>query len=239
MYNALFFLELKYKHITALFLFLFTWVSIIYNINLIIFLLAKNLLNIIPTQKFIYTNINEIYWVYFQISILCTFLIIIPFLWINYLQFFITGLFYKEFFFISKIIGIFFFYYYGSILLSYYFIFPNILKISFIFENSNEYFPLYFEARFEDYFLNACFILLILIFLFQIPFFLCLYLHFKKPSIKKLLKIKKLIYIMFLFFEFLAFPFDLGFFILWFFSFLFFFELILVNFLIFKFNPNF
>lgn len=239
MYSSLFFLELKYKHISALFLFFFTWISIIYNINFIIFLLAKNLLIIIPTQKFIYTNINEIYWVYFQISILCTFLIILPFLCINYLQFFINSLFFNEFFYFLKKLGIFVFYYYGSIFFIYYFIFPNILKISFIFENSNEYFPLYFEARFEDYFLNASLILIFLTFLFQIPFFLFWYLYFKKLSITNLIKIKKFIYGFFLFLELILFPFDLGFFIIFFLFFFLLFEIILLNFLIFKVNLKF
>ncbi len=234
MHWKLFLLELKYKHAASLFLIIFTWISVLYNIDLIIFFLAKNLLNIIPTQKFIYTNINDLYWNYFLISISITFLLTFPFLIIIYMHFFFNSIYKYEFNILIKILISFFIYYYFSIYVIYEIFFPQILKISFIFENSNKFFPLYFEARFEDYFFNAIKFILYLTLFSQLPLYLYIYLIFNKNYLTILVLKKKYIYVFFLIFEFLLLSLDLGFLILIFLSFFFIYETFLIIFIIYR-----
>jgi sec-independent protein translocase protein TatC len=85
-----------------------------------------------------------------------------------------------------------------SILLTYFFIFPNLLNFFLIFEKNNIFFPLHFEAKIEEFF-SVMFVLFFNITLsFQIPILLYILIYNNIIDIYFIIKNRKIFYLFFL-----------------------------------------
>lgn len=181
-----------------IFIFINIWIISIYNIDSILYFFAKDLLSNMDTPKFFFTNILEIFWMYLEISLYVSFFWSLPFFIINYLVFFLNGFYQHEWIESLKVYGIFFLCYLFYFFFIFNYILPTFLNFFLLFENSNWYFPLYFEARFEDYFLGFLRMFFRLFLILNCPFFIFLIFKQFNFSYNKNIFNKKMVWLYFL-----------------------------------------
>ena len=165
----------------------------------IIYILTNNLLSNMKSHRFIFTTLTEIFFTYIKFSIITGVLISWPFIIFQIWLFLLPGLYKFEklildFFILISLISFIF-----SIIINYYIILPNILKFFLNFENNNNFFPLHFEAKLENYLLFTLKLFANIILCFQFPFIICILLFFNVISYKFFINNRKIFYIIFLF----------------------------------------
>jgi len=103
-YFKLHFIELKYNFIIFSFSFFFLFLICSFSTDQILYLVIKPLLKITTLKYFIYTEITDIFFLNFYISLIISLVIYLPFLIIQIWFFLIKGLNKKENFKIFKLI---------------------------------------------------------------------------------------------------------------------------------------
>ena len=256
-YNFLkYIFEIYYKIIYSFTLLSFLIITCFLKIDSLLFFFAKYLLLNINTPKIFYSNIIEIFWIYFQISLFVAFFWGLPFIFFNFILFFLNGMFLNEykfllktyfiffffyilFFFIiyllkSQIFLVFFFFYILFFFIIYLYLVPHFLDFFLFFEKSNRYFPLYLEARFEDYFLIYLKIFFKFFFILNIPLFFLFFFNIFKIPLKNIQFIKKFNFYFILIFSLILSPPDLYSQIILIFFLFVFFEIFIFLFLLYK-----
>ena len=138
--------ELKYKFYYNLGLLFFLFITCILYNNTLTFLLAKQFLNSIDSPKFFFSNIMELFVWQIQISIAVSLVIGIPFLFFNFLMYFVPSLYFNEYFKVLFSSIFYCFYYISFICLFNNFFFFNFISFFFKFSQENNYLPIFFEA---------------------------------------------------------------------------------------------
>ena len=146
------FLELKFKLFYSFLTIIITTISCYFKIYPILYIFSKYLLYNINSSKFFFSNIVQIFFTYLEISFYISITISFPFLLLNFLQYFIVSLYRFEIIFCLKTIFFSFTCFFFSIFFTYFLIFPNFLTFFLNFESSNQFFPVFFEAKFDEYF---------------------------------------------------------------------------------------
>ncbi len=189
-----YFIELKFKIFYTFLMYGFT-VIICYNYKFqILYLLSKHILSNINSNKFFYNNITQLVYFYIEISCWISFLIIIPFIFFNFLSFFLNSFYFLDYIWMLKIYLYFLIIYIISILLCYFSIIPEFLSYFFNFEKNNYFFPLFFEANLENYIHMILKIFFEVLFLFQIPLIFNILIKIKILSNNFLIKYKDRLY---------------------------------------------
>jgi len=228
-------LELKFKIIYSLLMFFITLITCFLNIDAILYLLAKDLLLNINSNKFFFSNLTEIFFTNIQISVYIAFLITIPFFYFLFFLYFITSLYLYEVFFFYKIFLIWISCYLSFNFFILNFGIPYFLQFFLQIEKNFIFFPIYFEAKFEDYFIIIITWFLKFNFLIQVPFFIYILTFFNIILPKFTWNLKKNWYLSFFFFSaFLSSP-DLLTQLSFTFFFIFFFEIFFYSYLFFYF----
>jgi len=170
----------------------------LYN-DAIIYMFVNPLLIKMNSQRFIFTGLKEIFFMYLKFSFLLGFFFSIPALIIQCVSFLLNGLYYYEckilffFFLLSNLLFLFGFF------LGYKIIIPNAWNFFLEFENKNMYFPLHFEAKLNNYLFFIVNLLLGIIICFQIPAFFFISFSFNWLENNYFLINRKLIYIISIF----------------------------------------
>lgn len=186
--NRKYFLEIKFKIFYSFLMYFITVGCCYYQINPLLYKLSAYLLIHIKSNRFFFNNFIEIFFMYFEFAASIAFFIAIPFMFLNIFLFFISSLLKAEFKFYLHLICLFFFYYFLSFFFVHLICIPFCIDTFLIFEFSNKYFPLHFEAKFEDYFKIILKLQWICLLFFQLP---TLNYCYKKKDILKWLIIKK------------------------------------------------
>lgn len=231
-----YFKELWYKFIYGFLSFLILFFINYFYMDVLIYLLAKNLFLNIDSSKFFFSNVSQLFWLYLKISLAVSFIISIPFFAFNSILFFFEGFNKRQRLFFWSYIFLFFFFYFFFLFGLYNFIMPHILKFFLSFNIQNELLTIHFEAKIEEYF---NFILDITFFLGFFFFWIILFIFLNFCGVLKdhyLFLYKRHIYIFFFLFSILISPPDIILqifyilFIILFFECFFFFKLLFKNF---------
>lgn len=199
-YNKILFFKNAYELKLRLYYIIFSLVltiifCYIYS-DAIIYFLVNPILVKMSSQRFIFTSLKEIFFLYLNFSLLMGFLLTLPVIFTQFIFFFINGLYSYELKLILKffLLSILFFLLGGFI--GYKIIIPNAWNFFLEFENNNNLFPLHFEAKLNNYIFFILNVLLGIIVCFQIPviIFLLLSLKFLKQNI--FFKNRKLVTVM-------------------------------------------
>lgn len=164
-----FLLELKYKFGYSFLMFCFTLISCYLNIYPILYLFSKYLLSQINSSKFFFSNIFQIFFLYIEISVYISLPIVFPFIILNFFQYFIPSLYKKEIDSWSKVLFFTTFWLIFSIFFTYFYLFPQFLKFFLLFETTNNFIPIFFEAKIDEYFIFLFNLFFKCICFFQLP----------------------------------------------------------------------
>lgn len=162
----------------------------------IIYMFVNPLLIKMNSQRFIFTSLKEILFMYFKFSFLIGFFFSLPILFLQFFLFFLNGLYTFEvklisfFFFLSLILFLFGFF------LGYTIIIPNTWTFFLEFENKNMFFPLHFEAKLNSYLFFIINLLISIVICFQIPAIFFIFFSFNLVKNIFFIKNRKLIYIL-------------------------------------------
>jgi sec-independent protein translocase protein TatC len=205
----IFILELTYKFIYSILLFFITAIFCYWNIDSILYLLSKYLLTEIQSHRFLFNNLIQIFYIHLKLAFFFSIILSVPFIFFNYISFFLSSFFKKEAYFYGILSLVFIIIYYLNIYFISNSIIPNFLNFFLYFENNNAFFPLHFEAKFEDYFslILSLYINFYIILLLPLITYMFIKLNFIKIS--NIILFKKYIYIFFLFLSILLSPPDL------------------------------
>jgi sec-independent protein translocase protein TatC len=201
--------EFKLKIFYSVLTIILTSISCYIYIKQLIYLITFYLLDNMYTNRFIFTQLTEVFFTYFKFSIFCGILFSLPIIFFFIWLFFIPGLYNYERKYINWYCLLIFVLLIVSILLNYYFILPNILKFFLYFEQNNMYFPIHFEAKLSNYLFSIVLLLLNITLCFQIPAILSFLLYFNIVKVENLIKKRKYIYITFILISALISPPDL------------------------------
>lgn len=197
--------ELKYKFIYIGLMILITTISCYININSIFYLFSKEFL--ISSNKFFFSNIVDIFFFYLEFSFFFALLITIPFIILNIFLYFLPSMYVYEVKIFWKIFFLFFCCFILGGVFNYRYIFPNILSFFLNFDFiKNIYFPLFFEAKFDEYFLFVLSFFYKTSFFFQIPTLFYCMIFFNYISLNFFWKKRKFFYLIFLFISALLSP---------------------------------
>jgi len=187
--------ELKIRFFYCLFsLFVTILFCYIYS-DAIIYLFVNPILIKMSSQRFIFTSLKEIFFMYLKFSFIMGILISIPIFIIQLLFFFINGLYKYEVFYILTFLLLSCFFIYFGFYIGYNILIPNAWSFFLEFENSNDFFPLHFEAKLNNYIFFILNILIIIVLCLQIPAILFLLISFNFIQNLNFLKKRKLIYV--------------------------------------------
>lgn len=171
--------ELKLRFIYYIFTLILTIICCYIYSDEIIYIFVEPIISKMNSQRFIFTNLKEIFFMYFEFALIGGFFFSLPILIGQIFFFFINGLFKYEIkiiYFITFISFILFFLGFG---LGYYYIMPSAWDFFLLFEQKNNFFPLHFEAKLNTYLFFTLNILLSIILSFQLPTVIFLFLFFK------------------------------------------------------------
>ena len=223
-----FFFEIKYKIIYFFFSWFLTTICCYFYIHPILYLFSTYLLEHMQSNKFFFSNLIDIIYIYLKISGSISFYICIPFLILNFIIFFFSSLFKHEIFFLLKIFSFFSFWYIFSFFFFFKFFLPLFIDTLLIFENKNLFFSLFFEAKFDEYFFTIIWVFFYFTLLFQIPVIYYLLIFFNVINKNIFFNYKTKIYLILFFFNSFVNPLD-------FFTQIYFYFIIIFNFEIFFF----
>jgi len=196
-YLRLHLIELKYNFFFFLISFIYLLIICSFFSDQLIFLYTKPLLKIL--KYFIYTDITEIFFLNFYISLLTSFLIYLPFLLFQIWFFFSKGLTKKENLNILKIFFFFIFFNFCIIYLICLKIIPNLWIYFYNINSSNNYLlNIYFEPKINNYFLFFLYLYIYLYLFFLYPLFIYLFIFLKIFKIKTFIYLRKLFYLQFI-----------------------------------------
>jgi sec-independent protein translocase protein TatC len=192
-----FFNELKFRFFYCLSFFIVSFFFCFFFSKELIFIFVKPLLDInvkkINFSYFIFTEMSEVIYIYFYISIVVSFLITFFILLCHVWFFLIEGLYKFEknllIFFIFFNFNIYILYF----LILYYFFIPFfwVFFLNFELTSSNFIFGIYYEARINDYIFFMLNIFFIFILFLTLPIFLVCLLYFNILKIKTLIKYRR------------------------------------------------
>lgn len=164
--------ELKIRLLYILLSLILTIICCYIYSDAIIYVLVNPILIKMNSQRFIFTSLKEIFFLYLKISLILSLIFTLPIILIQLLFFFSNGLYkyeLKKIIFISILSSFLFIFGY---LLGYKLIIPNIWNFFLEFEKQNAFFPLHFEAKLENYLFFILNMLFGIVFCFQIPIIL-------------------------------------------------------------------
>ena len=165
----------------------------------LLYLFIKPFLLEIYSNRFIFTNLIEIFFTYIKFSCLTALIIALPILIFQLWLFFIPGLFRWERrkLTLALLISVSFLCMgYG---ISYKIILPSISNFFLNFDSNNLYFPLHFEAKIYDYLFFLLAIMLNIIVCFQMPPLIIVLSLFEIIDCKFLMRKRKIFYFILLF----------------------------------------
>lgn len=195
----IYFVELKYLLLYNMFMFLLTLFFCYYNLNSILYLCSEFLLYNMNSTRFFFSNLTQIFYSYIKLSFHITFIICVPFHILSGILYVIPSLFKAEFRFLLTIFLSFISIYVVGFFFIYTFIIPNMLFIFLIFEKQNNFFPLHFDAKFDEYFQMILHFIFKLNIIFQIPLLLYCFEYFKIFTLNYFIKFRTLIYLFLIF----------------------------------------
>ena len=135
----------------------------------LLYLFIKPFLVEMYTNRFIFTNLMEIFLTYLKFSIILGFLFSMPIFIFQCWLFFIPGLYKweRKKVTLSLLVSLIFFCL--GWFIAYFGILPSISNFFLKFDNNNLFFPLHFEAKISDYLFFMLFIVINVVICFQIP----------------------------------------------------------------------
>lgn len=204
-----YFKELWYKFIYGFLSFLILFCICYFYMDVLIYLLAKNLLLNIDSSKFFFSNVSQLFWLYLKISFGVSLIISIPFFGFNCILFFFESFNKRQRVFFWVSVFLFFLLYILFIYSLFNLIIPHILIFFLSFNIQNELLTIHFEAKIEEYF---NFILDIIFFLgfFFFGILLLIFLNFWGIINDRYIYLyKRYIYIIFFFISILISPPDI------------------------------
>ena len=161
----------------------------------IIYLFVNTILIKMDSQRFIFTSLKEIFFMYIKFSFLSGIFFSFPVFLIQFLCFFMNGLYKYEIKIIFQYIVLSFLLFIIGFFLGYKIIIPNAWTFFLEFENNNVFFPLHFEAKLNNYLFFIINFLFSIIICLQIPAILFLLISFQFFNNIHFLKNRKLLYI--------------------------------------------
>lgn len=179
-------------------------------IHPLLYFLSEYLLMHMKSNKFFFSDLTNIFYLYIELSIYIALIITFPFIILNFFQYFMSGWYLDEYQKNVKIFFFFLFWYLFGFFLSYKIFLPALLQFCLEFEQQNVYIPLYFEAKFEEYFFNIILTLLIWNLSFQIPWIFYAINSWNLFPIRFSKKFRKYIYIFFIFWISILSPFEIS-----------------------------
>lgn len=192
-----------FKHLNIRFLYSFfslfvtTICCYIYS-DPLLYLFIKPFLLEMYTNRFIFTNLMEIFLTYIKFSIILGFIFSIPIFILQCWLFFIPGLYKWERKKLTLSLVISFIFFCLGWFIAYFGILPSIGNFFLKFDNNNLFFPLHFEAKINDYLFFMLFIMVNIILCFQVPPLIIILTLFNIINYKILISKKKFFYFIFL-----------------------------------------
>lgn len=191
------FYELKLRVFYILFTFLITFITCYFYCDNILYLLTNSIFKYMKSQRFIYTNLIEMFYINIKISLIIAIICLIFILIIHFYLYFFNALYKYEQNLFKKLVI------YNNIIILciisifYYYIIPYAWTFFLYYEN-NLLFPLHFEAKLTNY-LNFLLTILINIFIiFQSIFIIISLLILNNKINLNFLRKRKFIYTIFL-----------------------------------------
>lgn len=191
------FYELKLRFYYIIFTFLITFITCYFFCDNILYILTHSLFKYMKSQRFIYTNLIEIFNINIKVSLTLAFILIIFIVLIHIYFYFFNALYKFEQVLFKKLLTCNIIIITVIITVFYYYIVPYSWTFFLYYEN-NLLFPLHFEAKLTNY-LNFLLIILLNIFIIfeSIFLFISLFIINNKISLNFLRK-RKFIYTIFL-----------------------------------------
>ena len=197
----LYFFEILFRISILLFHFLFLFFILLYYFNDILFFFIIPIKSFLNPCSFIFTNIEEIFFLNIKLSVLFSFFFSIPFCYLQFWFFIKPTLYTIEKLFIKNILVLSIFFFFFIISLNYFLIIPITFKFLMSYEILNfSNFSLSYEANLKNYIEIILNILLFFIFLSQIPLLFFLFDYFNIISKNFFYNFKFIIYIVFFIF---------------------------------------
>ncbi len=164
----------------------------------LLYIFIKPFLLEMYTNRFIFTNLMEIFLTYIKFSFIIALILSTPIFILHLWLFFIPGLYKweRKKLTISLLISFIFFIIGWSI--AYFIILPSVGNFFLNFDNNNLYFPLHFEAKINEYLFFMLFIMVNIIICFQVPPVIIILTLFGVINHQFLISKKKIFYFIFL-----------------------------------------
>ena len=203
--------ELKYNLFIYFFLILFYFTIFYFFSNQILYIILQYTYIYKFFNYFIFTNLTELFLTKCFNSLLLTFFVLIPILFLQIWFFFSNGFYKYENFFLIQFFFFFFFLYVLNIYICFKYLLPYSCNFFLNFKDLNIEFLLnfHFEPKLNFFFSFLFKILIYLLFIYLYFIFAILLLFFKKIKIKVLTQFRKFFYIKFLIIASLIAPPDL------------------------------
>jgi sec-independent protein translocase protein TatC len=193
-----YFIELKYKIFYSLLMIVLTTISIFFNRIPILYFFSHYLLLHIPSSKLFFSHVSQFFWTLWQISFIFSCNFVLPFIFLNFFLFFLSGLTKSESISLWKWFISFWFYLYIIFFVIYDYIIPSFLNFFLSFTEENIFFALHLEVKFEEYFFMFIKFFFFLELLLLFPFILFFFIFYKYISFEVFLQSKNFIYIFFI-----------------------------------------
>lgn len=164
----------------------------------LLYLFIKPFLIELYTNRFIFTNLMEIFFTYLKFSLIIGLICTLPIFILQCWLFFIPGLYKWERKKLTFSLLISFIFFCLGWITAYYAVLPSISNFFLKFDNNNLFFPLHFEAKINDYLFFMLFIIINIIICFQIPPIIIVLTLFNLIDYRFLITKKKIFYFIFL-----------------------------------------
>ena len=187
--------ELKLRLLYCLLSLSITIIACYIYSDAIIYFFVNPILIKMSSQRFIFTSLKEIFFMYLKFSCISGLFFTLPIFFTQFILFFLNGLYKYEVKLILYISLFSFCLFCLGFCLGYKVIIPNAWNFFLSFENQNAFFPLHFEAKLNNYLFFIINVLLGIILCFQIPSIIFLLVSFNFILNIEFFKKRKLIYI--------------------------------------------
>lgn len=193
-----FFKHLNIRLLYSLLTFILTSICCYLYSDPLLYIFIKPFLLEMYTNRFIFTNLLEIFLTYIKFSLIISFILTIPIFIFHLWLFFKPGLYKWEEKKLNLTLYISIFFFFLGCFIGYYIILPSIGNFFLNFDNNNLFFPLHFEAKINDYLFFMLVIMINIILCFQIPPFIIILTLFNLINYKFLIKKKKIFFFFFI-----------------------------------------
>ena len=191
--------ELKFLILYNLIMFGITLITTYWNLNSILYVLSKYLLFNMSSARFFFSDLTQILYIYIELSVFISILACIPFHLLSIFIYSIPALLKHEFQAIFKLCIVCIASYVVGFYIIYQFGIPSFLNFFLSFETPNKYFPLHFDAKFDEYFKMILFFSIKINIIFQIPIIMFSLEYWKFVSLSTYIFYRQTAYLWFIF----------------------------------------